>query len=184
MPIRDASRPSPSIRATGCFSPSILGSVSGGPLASSDSTRSLSVIGARVYWLVKTGGMAAYPRLPLGSEPAGRAAEARRRIAVVAPEDLGELGRLAVAHGGRHVLHGQRALHQELCRARHPDALKLAAEARVAGLRKRPLELPSRGRNLARHARQREIVIAVAARDHRARLPVEVASSFHGRCPH
>ena len=35
--------PIPIMRATGCFSPSILGSVSGGPLASSVSTRSLSV---------------------------------------------------------------------------------------------------------------------------------------------
>ena len=36
MPISDAITPIPIMRATGCFSPSIRGSVSGGPLASSD----------------------------------------------------------------------------------------------------------------------------------------------------
>jgi hypothetical protein len=36
MPIRDATTPIPSIRATGCFSPAMRGSSSGGPLASSD----------------------------------------------------------------------------------------------------------------------------------------------------
>jgi hypothetical protein len=35
MPMREASTPRPIIRATGCFSPAIRGSVSGGPLASS-----------------------------------------------------------------------------------------------------------------------------------------------------
>ncbi len=43
MPTRDASKPMPIILATGCFSPAIRGSVSGGPLASSVCTRSLSV---------------------------------------------------------------------------------------------------------------------------------------------
>ena len=36
MPTSDASTPIPIILATGCFSPSIRGSVSGGPFASSD----------------------------------------------------------------------------------------------------------------------------------------------------
>ena len=35
MPISEASTPIPIILATGCFSPAIRGSVSGGPLASS-----------------------------------------------------------------------------------------------------------------------------------------------------
>ena len=36
MPISEANTPIPIMRATGCFSPWILGSDSGGPLASSD----------------------------------------------------------------------------------------------------------------------------------------------------
>ena len=60
---------------------------------------------------------------------------------MVAPEDLGELGRLAVADRRGHVLDRKRAVEQELGGARHPDALELAAEAGAAGLGERALEL-------------------------------------------
>jgi hypothetical protein len=103
---------------------------------------------------------------------------------VVAPEDLGELRRLPVAHRRGHILDRERSVEQELGGARHPDALQLAAEAGAARLGEGALKLPPRGRDLVRHARKRELLIAVAPRDHGARLPVEITSSLHGGWPH
>ena len=76
MPISEANTPIPIMRATGCFSPSILGSVSGGPLASSVLNALPLRHGARVYWLVKTG----MPRAPWpgAAYAASRPAERRK----------------------------------------------------------------------------------------------------------
>ena len=48
MPISESTMPSAIILATGCFSPRMRGSSSGGP-AGSPAAGSLSLIGARVY---------------------------------------------------------------------------------------------------------------------------------------
>ena len=49
MPISEAMTPIASIRATGCFSPSRRGSVSGGPLAVSCETGSLSLTARTLF---------------------------------------------------------------------------------------------------------------------------------------
>ena len=93
MPTTEATRPMAIIRAIGCASPSIRGSSWGSAAGATGPTslsRSHSVTGARVYWTRRSGG-----------ELAGALAEGRRRRAVVAPEGLGELGRLAVARRPR-----------------------------------------------------------------------------------
>ena len=96
----------------------------------------------------------------------------------MAPEDLGELRGLPVAHRGGHVLDRKRVVEQELGGARHPDALELAAEAGAAGLGERPLELSARGRDLMRHVRQGEVLVAITACNYRPRVPVQLTASL------
>src|SRR3954451_11310918 len=60
--------------------------------------------------------------------------EVRRGDALVAPERLGELRGLAVAHAVRDLPHGQRARREHVRRLLHPDAGEVVAERRVADL--------------------------------------------------
>src|SRR5680860_6536 len=78
------------------------------------------------------------------------AAEARRRCAVVAPEGLGELGGLAVAHGARHLVDRRAALAEQLGRPLHAHTLEIGAEAGLARLRKGALQLAARGDHASR----------------------------------
>src|SRR4051812_37084472 len=71
-------------------------------------------------------------------------AEIRRRDALVAPERLGELGGLAIAHAVRHLAHGQRTRGQHLGGLLHADPRQVIAERRLADLGVCPLQLPPR----------------------------------------
>src|SRR4051794_10250196 len=100
MPTAEAARPIAIIFAIGCFSPLIRGSSWGSAAGATGVwlSRSDSVTGARVYWTRRSGG-----------ELAGALAEGRRRLAVVAPERLGELRGLTVADGRGHSRDRHRA---------------------------------------------------------------------------
>src|SRR5918993_2802970 len=161
-PIRDATIPIANIRPSGCLGP-------GGGLTSGLETD----IGARCYSTARRQG--APPRRACRSADhagavaahGGRAgaAEARRRSAVMAPERLGELGRLAVADVVRHLADGQAPLAQEIERAPHAHARYVAAEARLADLREGALELAPRGRKAPRDVVELERLSVLALDD-------------------
>src|SRR5687767_14431467 len=114
-----------SIRATGCCSPSIRGSVSGAPLVV-PAAGSVLLIRRALYWkAARPAEPAACPRRragspdwcgeqPLSRDPLAWGAHLRGGAAVVAAEGLGELSRPAVANGKGHGRHGRRARLQQL----------------------------------------------------------------------
>ena len=101
--------------------------------------------GARSYW-TRWADCRALRRVCSARGPGSLwAAEARRRRSVVAPERLGELGGLPVADAVGHVAHGHVPLAEQLEGAPHPHFRHVRAEARLAHLGERPLELAPRG---------------------------------------
>jgi hypothetical protein len=73
-----------------------------------------------------------------------RRAERGRSRAVVAPEGLGELGRLAVAHAVRDLADGEPAARQQLARALHAHGREVLPERGVPDLGIGALQLPAR----------------------------------------
>jgi len=91
---------------------------------------------------------------------------------------------LAVADQARHGGHRDRALRQQqLRRRRHPPPRQVLAEADIAELRVRALELARRARQGVRHGRERQIA-AVVARDDHAREHVQTATGGERVCAH
>lgn len=91
---------------------------------------------------------------------------------MVAPEDLRELGRLAVSHRRRHRLDRHAAAQEQLGGPLHADALELAAEGRAAHLGQGTLELPAAGGDLVRHPGERQVRVPVQANDRLESLAV------------
>ena len=189
--------PSAIILATGCCSPGMRGSSSGGP-AGVPAAGSLSLIGARVYWSRRPGGNrnggrfgAARPARPRRrGEPAVAplravrgAARLGRRVAVVAAERLGELRGLAVADRPCDGRHGQRLLAQQLGGVRHAHPLELAAEA-GALLGEHALELAPRGRDRVGDGGQREVLVGEIAPNRGQRILEQGSPSVLGGLPH
>src|SRR3954469_24946078 len=75
----------------------------------------------------------------------------------MAPERLGELGRLAVAHAVRDLAHGQRPRREHLGRAVHAHGGEVLAEGRPADLAVRALELAPRGGDAAGDVVERDL---------------------------
>ena len=175
-PITEATIPSASMRATGCFSPSIRGSVSGGPSVV-PAAGSLSLTARESYWTEAAagGGQAASER--------GVPAQLRRRPAVVAAEGLRELRRLAVPDRPGNRADRQRVVAQELGGAGHAHALQLPPEARAA-LAEDALELAPRGGDGVRHGAERQGLVGVVALDRGEGLVEQLAASVQGRLAH
>jgi hypothetical protein len=104
-------------------------------------------------------------------------AKARRRHAEAPAKDAREVRRPAVADQPRHVAHrDRRLLGQELRRDRHAPRQQVLAEARLAELPVRALQLARRARHGARHHAQRERPAVVARHDH-PRQQIQPASA-------
>jgi len=104
-------------------------------------------------------------------------AKARRRHAEAPAKHAREVRRGAVADQPRHVAHrDRRLLGQELCRDRHAPRQQVLAEARLAALGVRPLQLARRARHRPGHDAQRQRP-AVVALDHDPRQQVQPASA-------
>src|SRR3954467_10839182 len=106
-------------------------------------------------------------------------AEAGGRRAMMAPERLRELRRLAIAYAVGHLSHRHRAFPQELECPRHPHLREVGAEGRAADLGKRPLELAPRGGYLRRDGVQIDLATVVAL-DDRHRFAVQRLAPFQG----
>src|SRR5918994_1164104 len=85
--------------------------------------------------------------------------------ACMAPEGLGELGRLAVAHAVRDLAHGQAAAGQQLGGLLHPHAREVVAERGLADLRVGALQLAARGGDPARDLVEREVAAVLLVDD-------------------
>ena len=81
----------------------------------------------------------------------------RRRQPVVAPERLGELGRLAVADALGDLADGQDPARQQVGRRVHANAGQMRAERRVADLGVGALQLAPRGRDAAGDVVERKV---------------------------
>src|SRR5690242_17148255 len=92
-------------------------------------------------------------------------AEAGGRRAMVAPERLRELCRLAVPNAVGHLPHRHRALPQELECPLHPHLREVGAEGRAADLGKRPLELTARCGYLSRDGIEVDLAPVIALDD-------------------
>src|SRR4051812_10799268 len=106
--------------------------------------------------------------------------EVRRGDADVAPERLGELGRLAVPDAGRNLADRHRAGGQQLGGAGHPHPGQVLAERGAADLGEGPLELAARGGQAPGDVIQREL-LGVLALDDMARLLVEARAESDRR---
>ena len=137
--------------------------------------------GARVYWLPATGATGPEALNSLGGQPLAMVAEGRGRSAVVSPEGLCELGRLAVADRARDGLDGEGAFAKQLGSTGHPDALELTPEARRTGLRESALQLSTRSRDRPRDRVQRKVLVRVAALDDGDRIAIQLAPPADGR---
>src|SRR4051794_35275987 len=114
--------------------------------------------GGRLGGLLETGGS----RGPAGPE-------VRRRHADVAPERLGELRGLAVAHPRGDLTDGEGARGQQLGRPGHPHPGQVLAKGRPADFGEGPLQLAARGGQAPGDVVQGQ-VLRVLARDDLARL--------------
>src|SRR4051794_22956242 len=80
-------------------------------------------------------------RRALEAAAGGARAVVRGGDAEMAPECLGELGRLAVADSARDLADGEALVDEQVGGPVHPHAGQVLAERRVADLRVRPLQL-------------------------------------------
>src|SRR4051794_23102204 len=102
---------------------------------------------------------------------------------MMAAERLGELRRLAVADARRDVAHRHRPGLEKLERAPHADLGHVRAEARVADLAERPLQLAARSRETPSDMVQLE-VCRVLVLDDLFCLFEQSASALFGSVPH
>src|SRR4051794_807759 len=108
-----------------------------------------------------------------------RGPEAGRGCAVVAPERLGELGRLAVAHAVGDLADRQVAVAQQLTGPLHADAGQVLPERGLAHLGVAALQLAPRRGDPAGDVVEREVV-PVLLLDDRHSLLEEASAQLHG----